>query len=376
MSDAGTLFEPLCDAPSFIGWVRASNLVNPAGFEAALRNLAGGGDGEPPAADDVACHLRQAGLLSAWQCERLLRGQYRDLLLGRYKLIAPMEVPEGAGGLYQHIYLGEQVATRVQVVVKVLPANLHRSIAKRRSFVAEWAMLESLDHPGIVRGLEYGTQGGCAYFAMEYAGEASLTRAVCRDGPLSPVNAARLLAGACNAMEYLHGCGIVHRDIKPDNLVVDAAGTLKLIDFGHAIVPDRSPGRLLEGGAGTAHFMAPEQVLDSAGIDRRADIYALGGVLHFMLAARTPFPGHDKQELMVKHLREQPRSLLELRPDTPRELAAICEKLLRKDPDRRYRSAAQVARRLRRWLATAETSGDAPSRKRLAVAEALGKMKG
>src|SRR5262249_28254454 len=173
-------------------------------------------------------------------------------------------------------------------------------------------------------------------------------------GPLEPLRAANYIRQAALGLQHAHEAGLVHRDIKPGNLLVDRAGTVKVLDMGLArFFNDEQDALTKQYDAnsvlGTADYLAPEQAIDSHGVDIRADIYSLGMTLYFLLAGQSPFQDGTVAQKLIWHQVRQPKPLRELRPDVPEGLSAVLDKMLAKDRTQRYQTPLEVAQALEPW---------------------------
>ena len=231
------------------------------------------------------------------------------------------------------------------VAIKVLPPTFTRSTSSRERFVREARLAASLDHPGIVPVYAAATAGDLAYFVMALVDGQSLGRRLEREGRLSIADARSVLADLADALRHAHDAGVVHRDIKPDNILLDrSTGRPLLTDFGIARALDDDTRMTLDGVAlGTPAWMAPEQALGQPDVDHRADIYALGVLGYQMLTGRLPFTAENTPALLAKQVSERPVPLLELRPDVPVPMAAAIERAMEKKLAARWSSVAEFA---------------------------------
>ncbi len=260
------------------------------------------------------------------------------------RLLAPeyeVERELGRGGMAvvfsaTHRRLGRPVA------IKVLPPTLTRGANARERFVREARLAAALSHPGIVPVYAAATCGDIAYFVMSLVDGESLGRRLQREARLSIADAQSVLADVADALGYAHDTGVVHRDVKPDNILLDrTTGRPLLTDFGIARALYDDTRMTLDGVVlGTPAYMAPEQALGRADVDHRADIYALGVLGYQLLTGRTPFAASSTPAMLAKQVSERPVPLLELRPDVPGEMAAAIERAMEKKPEARWRSAA------------------------------------
>jgi diguanylate cyclase (GGDEF)-like protein len=208
------------------------------------------------------------------------------------------------------------------------------------SFRREAALLASLEHPGLVRVHEVGVVAGRPFLIMDLADGRSLEEVLRVEGPLAPAEAVSIVTEVASALAVAHGAGLVHRDVKPDNIVISPAGQARVVDFGLAVRAGHDAGA---GTAGTFRYCAPEQTgMLHRPVDGRADLYALGVVLFECVSGRRPFTSEDAGELLREHLLMAPPDLRQLRPEVTPELAGLVAKLLAKDPDDRYQTAEEL----------------------------------
>jgi tetratricopeptide (TPR) repeat protein/WD40 repeat protein len=259
------------------------------------------------------------------------------------------EVGRGSMGV---VYKARHLALNRVVALKVILGGAHAGVERQVRFRQEAELAARLVHPNIVQVYEVGAHAGCSYLAQEYVDGGSLAqRAAGR--PLPPREAARLVEVLARAAGSAHARGVVHRDLKPGNVLLTADGVPKVADFGLAKLVGLGHGLTQTGAVlGTPSYMAPEQ---AAGRDREvgpaADVYALGAILYELLAGRPPFTGETPLEVLRRVESEEPPSLSRVVPRPPADLATITAKCLRKEPARRYASAEALAEDLRRFQA-------------------------
>ena len=237
-----------------------------------------------------------------------------------------------------------------RVVVKVLAPELMADVNAER-FRREILVVAGLQHPHIVPVLSAGEMAGRPYLVMPFVEGESLRARISRGGAMRVVDAVGVLRDVARALAYAHERGIIHRDIKPDNVLIHA-GSAVVADFGVAKALDvarRTPGMAAQGtltaaGAslGTPGYMAPEQIAADPNADYRVDIYAFGATAFEALAGKSPFHGRAPHALLAAHLSEEPPSLAELRPDVPAALVTLVMRCLEKDPDKRPQNAQQI----------------------------------
>ncbi|MBX3469589.1 MAG: protein kinase [Planctomycetes bacterium] len=268
-------------------------------------------------------------------------------VLGGYRIVS--ELGRGAMGV---VYEAIQERLGRRVALKVLPqAHALQGVARER-FVREAQATASLKHPGIVPIYDVGEERGVHFFAMELLEGRSLKGIVDQEKALAPERAARIIKDAAEALDFAHERGVIHRDVKPDNIFVRQDGTVVVTDFGLALrVHDAALTR--EGTiVGTPLYMAPEQARGDAPVDRRADVYGLGITLYELLAGQVPFEdARDTGALLEMVTHDDPQPLGRVKPGLPAPLTAVVEVAMEKDPARRYPTAAALAADLGRFLA-------------------------
>jgi serine/threonine protein kinase/Tol biopolymer transport system component len=266
-------------------------------------------------------------------------------LLGR--TVGPYRILEllGSGGMGV-VYKAEDTRLSRTVALKFLPPELTRDPESKARFMQEARAASSLDHPNLCTILELGeTPDGRLYLAMpSYDGE-TLRRKVER-GPLSVEEAADVAEQVARGLAKAHRNGIVHRDVKPANLIITSDGVVKILDFGLAKLAGSAAISRAGSSMGTPAYMSPEQARGDE-VDHRTDLWSLGVVLYEMLAGRRPFPGGNEQAVIHAVLNDRPQPLREIRPETPPELVRIVDRLLAKDPAGRFARAEEVAAGLR-----------------------------
>jgi hypothetical protein len=256
----------------------------------------------------------------------------------------------GRGGMGV-VYKARQVSLNRLVALKMLPGAAYAEQHELVRFLAEAEAVAAVRHPNVVQVFDYGSQGLRPYFAMEYLGGGSLVELIRKSGRLAPATAAAILEKVARGVHAAHDLGIVHRDIKPQNVLLDADGEPKVTDFGLAKRGGRTDLTRTGAVMGTPHYMAPEQAAGKTKfVGPAADIYALGVILYECLTGRTPFTAEDTVQLLVKVVEDEPEPIRKHTPGVPRDLEAICLKCLRKEPHARYATAGELADDLRRFL--------------------------
>lgn len=334
---------------TFLETVERSGLVDKSRLASSLSDLERRA-GSSAVSDSllVSSHLRESGLLTDWQSRQLLEGRHAGFFLGKYKLLDHL----GTGGM-SSVFLAEHEVMRRRVAIKVLPKTRVHDSSYLARFHREARAVAALDHPNIVRAFDVDHDGDIHYLVMEYIEGADLKTLVEREGPLAYRTAADYIRQAAEGLGHAHQAGLIHRDMKPANLLVDLKGTVKILDMGLARFSDDIDASLThdhdERMLGTVDFLSPEQALDSHLVDPRADIYSLGCTLYFALTGQPPFPVGTLAQRVIMHQSKEPAAIAEKRPDVPAELVTICRRMTAKSVGGRYQSAEEVAQALSQW---------------------------
>src|SRR2546423_6770193 len=266
--------------------------------------------------------------------------------LGDYELLE--EIGRGGQGV---VFRARQKSLNRIVALKVISLGQWASKAHLKRFRLEAEAAAKLEHPGIVPIHEVGERDGSCYFSMKFVEGGQLDEVV-RRAPMSIRQATELIAKVARTVHYAHEHGILHRDIKPGNILLDAKGEPHLTDFGLArLVETESSVTQTLDVIGTPSYMAPEQAVgNNAAVSSVTDVYGLGAVLYQLLTGQPPFAGGTTYETIKLLLDTEPRQPRLLNPRIDRDLSIICLKCLEKDPKRRYSSALALAEDLDRWL--------------------------
>eukprot|EP00913_Durusdinium_trenchii_P023300 g21878.t1 len=343
---------------SFANVVKKSGLIEPETLKRLLQEFRQEGV-QVDDSQEIARALIDRGLLTAWQAEKLLKGKHRGFFLGKYRLLSLL----GKGGM-SSVYLADHVLMRRRCAIKVLPQKRVNDTSYLGRFHREAQAVASLDHPNIVRAYDVDVDRNIEknaeihFLVMEYVDGKSLQDLIeqlANPNEFDFVQAAELTRQAAEGLAHAHKAGMVHRDIKPGNLLVDENGTVRILDLGLARFFAEGEDESLtvahdEKVLGTADYLAPEQALDSHNVDARADIYSLGCTCYFLLTGHAPFTEGTLAQRLMAHQTKLPPSILQDRPDAPRELVDIVNKMMEKNADNRIQSAQEVAEALSAWL--------------------------
>jgi eukaryotic-like serine/threonine-protein kinase len=281
------------------------------------------------------------GRLTRFQAAKLLAGRWRGFTIaGKYRLLEHL----GRGGMGD-VYLCEHIRMGRKVALKVLPRQQAEDPASLERFYREAKAVARLDHPHIVRAHDIDHEDKLHFLVLEFVDGCNLHDFIRKNGTLAPGRAAHYIRQAALGLEHAHKAELVHRDMKPGNLILDRQGTVKLLDMGLARFFDDTAAFVekFEAGyiIGTADYVAPEQINDS-NVDVRADIYSLGGTFYYLLVGKSPFQDGTTPQKMIWHQVRQPKSLRLLRPDVPEGLVRIIEKMMAKEAGRRFQTPAEV----------------------------------
>jgi Tol biopolymer transport system component/predicted Ser/Thr protein kinase len=270
--------------------------------------------------------------------------------LGPYEIVSPL----GAGGMGE-VYKARDVRLERTVAIKVIPSDGTTDPGRQRRFAQEAKAASALNHPNIVTIYDIGSEAGVDFIAMEFVSGKTLDALTPRDG-LRISELLRYAVQAADALTKAHAAGIVHRDLKPGNVMVTTDGLVKILDFGLAkftqpaaagvegdtvlaetMAPRTEDGRIV----GTVSYMSPEQA-EGKTVDARSDIFSFGAVLYEMVTGRRAFSGDSTVSILSAILRDEPKSVIELRDETPAELGRLIQRCLRKDPARRFQTMADL----------------------------------
>ncbi len=340
-------------AASFLAGVKQSGLIVPDRVDSLLKELLDSGVNCNDSVA-IATALVDRRVLTEWQSEKLLQGRHKGFLLGRYRLLSLL----GAGEM-SAVYLAEHVMMERRCAIKVLPANKVQDTSYLGRFHREARAVAAMNHLNIVRAYDVDkqTESGTDihFLVMEYVEGRNLEQIVKERGPLDYVTTVDTIRQAADGLGHAHQLGMVHRDVKPGNLLLDNHGIVKLLDLGLARFFKSDDEESLtikhdEKVLGTADYLAPEQAIDSHQVDARADIYSLGCTLYFALTGHPPFTDGTLVQRLLAHQTKTPPSVSYERPDIDPALLAILDKMMAKKTADRFQTANDVSEALSRWL--------------------------
>jgi serine/threonine protein kinase len=344
-------------ASDFLDLVAKSGVLEKPALDEYLGKL----NAPPENPRDWADRLVADRLLTPFQAKHILAGRYKGLIIGQYKLLE--QIGKGGTGV---VFLAEHTRLRRQVALKILPADRSRDYEALERFYREARAVAGLDHPNIVRAHDANHTGNLHYLVMEYVDGVSLQTYIQKQGPVPFGQAAHFISQAAAGLQHAFENGMVHRDIKPGNLLLDKTGVLKVLDMGlvrffldrdDGLTQDYSKGAVL----GTADYLSPEQAMNCHQVDIRADIYSLGATFYALLAGRPPFHGERLTQKLMSHQLKEPIPLNQFNPEIPREISDVVRKMMAKRPQERYQTPAEVMEALAPWASSltstlAETS--------------------
>jgi serine/threonine-protein kinase len=361
-------------AANLVDVLRQGQLLSPAQLDELARDLLK----RFPQPRALAQELLQRGWLTPFQINLVFQGRSRELALGPYIFLERL----GEGGVGQ-VYKARHQHMQRLAALKIIRKELITDPEIVGRFYREIHAVSQLVHPNVILAYDAGPCGQSHFFAMEYVEGVDFGKLIKKSGRLPVDQACDYIRQAALGLAHIHERGLVHRDIKPTNLLVTALATqgepktsnankapafpwglVKLLDLGLARLADpingAAPGSplTLAGGAlrGTADYLAPEQAIDFHKADIRSDIYSLGCTFYFLLTGQAPFEGGTLAHKLMKHQRDEPKAVDLLRPEVPKKVAVILHKMIAKKPQDRYQEPADIAEALsaarqgRSWL--------------------------
>ena len=311
---------------------------------------------------ELTDELVAAGKLTRYQVECILSRRFDDLVIDNYEVLDRL----GAGAMGT-VYKARHRRMKRVVALKVLSKEVARQESFAQRFQREVEVIAQLTHPNIVMAFDADEYSGGPFLVMEFINGRDLSTEVAKTGALSVADAVECILQAARGLEYAHSQGIIHRDIKPGNILRDASGTIKVADLGLARISG-AEGRTANtsltqtgGVVGTVDYMPPEQALDSTTINHRADIYSLGCTLFYLLTGSPPYEGSTILAVLLKHREAPIPALCAIRPDAPHGLDALFQRMMAKRAQDRPQTMTDVVRELEALKRTAQLSTTRPS---------------
>jgi serine/threonine protein kinase len=325
----------------------ASGLLSEQQLEDALSGLSGGGAAAAEVDDErLGQRLVELGYLNRWQVEQLKEGRTK-FTLGPYRIVNAI----GQGGM-GHVFMAEHKLLGRVEAIKVLPKSKSTPEAVA-AFQREIRAQAQLDHRNLVRVSYADYDGDTFFFVTEYVPGTDLRKLIRRNGPLPYSIAATIVSQAAEGLHYAHRRGLVHRDVKPGNLLVTPDGHTKITDLGLAwfLMEDleSKPAGKVNSLVGTADYLAPESIRQPEMIRPVSDVYALGCTLYYAVTGKVPFPGGNTADKMRRHLEEAPLNPLLFNPDLPEGFCDAIAAMMDKNLETRTPTAAAVVELLRPW---------------------------
>ena len=338
---------------SFIAILERSGIVAPEELEPALETLDKNAIDQPSGLEQLKRHLVESGLITEWQCKKLLAGKYKGFFLGKYKLLRHL----GSGGM-STVYLAENKITGQKRAIKVLPRKNVNDKSFLERFYREARAAAALNHPNIVRVYDIAAIDKTHFMVMEYVEGIDLYEMVKRDGPLPFEAALCHVRQAAIGLQHAHDRNLVHRDIKPANLLLSEGGTVKILDLGLALLTAEDEESLTimhnERVMGTADYLSPEQAVNSHEVDPRTDIYSLGCTLYFLLTGQPPFPNGTLAQRIAMHQTKEPEAIANIKQDCPAAIVQFCKRMMQKKPEDRFPEATIVISEIDSYLKDGE----------------------
>lgn len=335
----------------FLDTIKQSGIISASAWTAVSPEIH-----DAQTSEEAATRLVEKGALTSYQAERLLQGMPEDCVLAeRYHLLDKI----GAGGMGAVFRARDSRLNRTVAIKVMAPQALNQPDAVVR-FQREARTLAQLQLPNIVQAFDSGEDRGRHFLVMEFVEGINLHHLVRDKGPVAPTVAADYIYQTASGLSSAHEAGLIHRDIKPGNLVLSKDGEIKILDLGLARflqdqIPDPEVTRA-NTGLGTPDYMAPEQFRDAHQVDVRADIYSLGCTLYFLIAGLPPFPGSSLSEKAQAHENKEPPPLEERCPEVPAGLAQTVYKMMAKRPRDRFQTMSEVADGLALYVAGSSKS--------------------
>lgn len=343
--------------------LRRANILTEKQFEDVRRRVLEGQF--PLGSKELAAALIRERLLTDYQARRLLSNKPQGLVVGRYVIMDRI----GSGSMGRVYKAHHQLMDRV-VALKIIAPEIVTNTKIVSRFQREMKLVGRLDHPNVVRAFDADQIGPTLYIVMEYVNGQSLGQKFRAEGTLAPLDVANYGAQAARGLAHAHEQAVVHRDVKPSNLLLGENGQIKVLDLGLGVLleaDEQSTFATADGIAvGTIDYMSPEQACGKD-VDGRSDIYSLGCAMYHLISGRLPFPGSSPVERLGKRLSGRPTPILEARPDVPLGLVQVLERMMATKPHERYATASDAAEALESLI---RPRGHGSSRKTAKTTEA------
>jgi serine/threonine-protein kinase len=321
--------------------IRAAGILNDRQLSEIKRKVLQGD--YPNTTIELADRLVQDGVLTNYQARRLLKNKPHGLVISRYVILD--RLGSGAmGRVYKahHLLMGRSVA--IKIIAPEIASNA-RVVAR---FQREMKLVGRLDHPNVVRAFDADQLGQMLFIVMEYVPGQSLAHRL-RLGPIPPIEMISYGTQAALGLAHAHGQGIVHRDVKPSNLLLNQSGQVKVLDLGLGVlmeVDTQATFATADGIAvGTVDYMSPEQA-SGRDVDGRSDIYSLGCSMYYLMTGQLPFPGETPIDRLAKRIGGNPVPITDVRPDIPPSLVRVLDKMTAQKPHERFQTAQETAEAL------------------------------
>src|SRR4051812_36905413 len=304
----------------FVELVQKSGVVDASRLAAYLQQIHDRGP-LPKLPTVMANFMVRDAIVTLFQAEQLLLGKWKRFTIGKYKVLERL----GSGGMGQ-VFLCEHKLMRRRVAVKVLPTAKADDKASLARFIREAQAIAAVDHPNLVRAFDIDQEDNLHFLVMEYVDGTNLQDLVKKFGTVDVTRACHYIYGSAVGLQHAHEIGLVHRDIKPGNILLDRSGVVKILDMGLARFfhddTDELTKKYDENILGTADYLSPEQAEDSHTVDIRSDIYSLGATFYYLLTGSQPFPEGSIPQKLIWHRSREPKPIQAIRPDVPDAIVA------------------------------------------------------
>lgn len=340
-----------------LGYINRKQLKIALGLQKKIRDE----NGEAPALGDL---LVRKGYLSEKQRQHVYEKQGK---LGGHTHIPGYELKKKIGsGSMGTVYKAIQVKMKRTVAIKVLAPRLALKDEYIERFMNEGKSVARLNHPNIIQGIDAGASNGVHYFVMEFIDGPTVQELIGAQGQLTGSETLKILKQITKALAHAYKKDMVHRDVKPENIMVNSSEVAKLCDLGLAAVTSRKPENP---GVGTPHYVAPEQVLDSKQINIQSDIYSLGVSCYHMMTGEVPFPGTDPKSVMKKQVQAEPEPPSQHQDDISKPVDDLVLKMMSKDRQQRHETPSDLLEHIDavqkgETKSSSRTGSDGPSRRR------------